>query len=282
MEKQISGTTRLLGVIGSPISHSKSPAMYNGGFSKLGLDYAYLAFDIKEEQVKEFVQTAKLLNMRGFNVTMPCKTETARLVDELSEAAQLIGAVNTVVNENGRLIGHNTDGVGFVRNLKEHGVEIKEKKITLLGGGGTGKSVLVQLVLDGAKQIEVFNRKGINVTKLEELKKKLNEKVPNCSIHIRNIEDGELLTKTIQEADILINATNVGMCPNENESVIKDTGAYREGLIVAEIIYNPMETKMMRDAKAAGVKTVIGGEGMLYWQGAEAFRLFTGQELPAH
>lgn len=280
MEKHISGTTRVLGVIGSPIGHSKSPAMYNEGFRQLGLDYAYLAFDIKEEQVADFINAAKLLNMRGFNVTMPCKTEAAMHLNELSKAAQLIGAVNTVVNENGRLIGHNTDGIGFVRNLKENGVEVKDKTITLLGGGGTGKSVLVQLVLSGAKQINVFNRKGTNFEKLENLKMKLQKEAPGCSVEIYDIQDEQQLKTTIQTSHILINATNVGMCPNEDESIIKDTSVYKEELVVAEIIYNPLETKLMKDAKAAGVRTIIGGKGMLYWQGAEAFRLFTGKELP--
>ena len=169
MEKRISGTTTLLGLIGSPVGHSGSPAMHNYSFERLGLDYAYLAFDIKEEQVQQFLDTARLLHMRGFNVTMPCKTEVARLVDELSPAAQIIGASNTVVNENGRLIGHNTDGIGFVRNLQEHGVRVKGKNITLMGGGGAGTAIFVQLALDGARRIDVLNRKGENYLKLEKM-----------------------------------------------------------------------------------------------------------------
>ena len=131
MEKRISGTTTLLALIGSPVEHSGSPAMHNYSFEKLGLDYAYMAFEIKEDQVGEFLDAARLLKIRGFNVTMPCKMEVARQVDELSPAAQIMGASNTVVNENGKLIGHNTDGVGFVKNLEEHGVSVKDKTITL-------------------------------------------------------------------------------------------------------------------------------------------------------
>ena len=130
MEKRISGTTTLLALIGSPVEHSGSPAMHNYSFEKLGLDYAYMAFEIKEDQVGEFLDAARLLKVRGFNVTMPCKMEVARQVDELSPAAQIMGASNTVVNENGKLIGHNTDGVGFVKNLAEHGVSVKDKTIT--------------------------------------------------------------------------------------------------------------------------------------------------------
>lgn len=280
MEKRISGTTRLLGLIGSPVEHSGSPAMYNYGFQKLGIDYAYLVFNIDTVHAKDFLETAKLLNMRGFNVTMPCKAEVARLMDELSPAAQIIGAVNTVVNENGRLIGHNTDGVGFVRNLEDHGVTIQGKTIVLLGGGGAGTSIFAQLALDGAAKIQVFNRKGANFDKLLEKTALLREMVPACQVEICDLEDEPLLYEKVRECDILINATSVGMTPRAGETLISDTSVYREDMVVAEIVYNPLETKMMADAKAAGVKNIVGGKGMLLWQGEEAFRLFTGQDMP--
>lgn len=280
MEKRITATTRLLGLIGSPVGHSGSPAMHNYSFEKRGIDYAYLAFDINENQVEEFFQSARLLNMRGFNATMPCKTETARLVDELSPASQIIGACNTVVNENGRFIGHNTDGVGFVKNLETHGVSVKDKKITLLGGGGAGMAIFAQVALDGAKEIHVFNRKGENFAKLLEKKEKIREFVPDCEIQICDLFDESLLHESVKESDILINATSVGMAPREDASLITDLSVYREDLVVAEIIYNPLETKMMRDAKAAGVKQIVGGKGMLLWQGAEGFKLWTGEEMP--
>ncbi|MCI5870029.1 MAG: shikimate dehydrogenase [Dorea sp.] len=280
MKKRISGTTTLLGLIGSPVGHSGSPAMHNYSFERLGLDYAYLAFDIKEEQVQQFLDTARLLHMRGFNVTMPCKTEVVRLVDELSPAAQIIGASNTVVNENGRLIGHNTDGIGFVRNLQEHGVRVKGKNITLMGGGGAGTAIFVQLALDGARRIDVLNRKGENYLKLEKMSEKLKEFAPECMVRVRDLADEAMLYESIRESDILINATKVGMKPNEGESLIKDTSVYREDLVVSEIIYNPKETKMMKDARKAGVQKIVGGKGMLLWQGVAAFKLFTGRDMP--
>ncbi len=280
MEQRISGTTRLLGLIGSPVAHSASPAMYNYSFRKLGLDYIYLAFDIKEEQVQNFINTAKLLNMRGFNVTMPCKMEAARLVDELSSAAKIMGAVNTVVNENGRLKGHNTDGVGFVRNLSDHGVDVKGKVITLMGGGGAGTAIFVQLALDGAKEIRVFNRKGSNYAKLNLIADQLREYAPECVLKICDISNEAELYQSIRTSDILINTTSVGMKPYEGETLIKDKSVYHEKLSVAEIIYHPEETKMMKDAMAAGVKNIVGGKGMLLWQGEEAFRLYTGQTMP--
>ena len=136
MDSRISGHTGLLALIGSPVGHSGSPAMYNYSFERLGLDYVYVAFDIKVEEVADAIAAMRTFKMRGCNVTMPCKTEVVRYMDELSPAAQIIGAVNTIVNDNGRLTGHITDGEGFVHNLKDHGIDIKGKKITVAGGGG--------------------------------------------------------------------------------------------------------------------------------------------------
>jgi len=208
------------------------------------------------------------------------KMEAARLVDELSPAAAIMQATNAVVNENGRFIGHNTDGVGFVRNLAAHGVEVKDKIITLMGGGGAGTAIFVQLALDGAKEIRVFNRKGANFEKLLGIAEKIKAYAPESVLSIFDISDEECLYQSVRGSDILVNATNVGMKPNEDASMIKDMSVYHENLVVAEIIYNPEETKMMKDAKAAGVKQIVGGKGMLLWQGEEAFRLFTGEQMP--
>lgn len=276
----ISGKTKLLCLIGSPVAHSMSPAMHNFSCELLGLDYAYMAFDIKEKQVQEFLDSARLLDIRGFNVTMPCKMEVARLVDELSPAAKIMKATNVVVNENGKFVGYNTDGVGFVKNLLDHGVSVKDKVITLMGGGGAGTAIFVQLALDGAKEIRVFNRKGANFDKLVKMAEEIKEYAPDCRIEICDISDEESLYKSIGESDILVNATNVGMKPHEDESLIHDSSVYHENLVVAEIIYNPIETKLMKDAMAAGVAKVVGGKGMLLWQGEEAFRLFTGEQMP--
>lgn len=155
--KRITGTTKLYGLIGSPVGHSDSPAMQNYGFQACGVDGAYLAFDIKEEQVPEFIKAMRLLNMQGCNVTMPCKTAAAQNMDELSPASQLIGAVNTIVNRDGKLYGHITDGEGFVANLKDHGVEVKDKNIVIFGAGGAATAIQVQCALDGAKSITIFN-----------------------------------------------------------------------------------------------------------------------------
>ena len=272
MEKRISGHTGLLALIGSPVGHSGSPAMYNYSFARLGLDYAYVAFDIREDEVKDAIAAMKTFKLRGCNVTMPCKTEAAKYMDELSPAARIIGAVNTIVNDNGRLIGHITDGVGFVDNLRDHGVDVRGKKITVAGGGGAATAIQVQCALDGAREISIFRRS-------RDAAERIRAEVPECVINVYDIADTAKMTAEIAASDIFVNATSVGMKPHEEESVVKDVTAFRPGLVVADVVYNPKETRLLREAGAAGA-VCIGGEGMLLWQGAAAFKLYTGLEMP--
>ena len=279
MEKRISGHTGLLALIGSPVGHSASPLMYNYSFEKLGLDYAYVAFDVKEHEVKAALDAMRLFRMRGMNVTMPDKVEAARHMDELSPAAQIIGAVNTIVNEDGRLIGHITDGEGFVNNLKDHGIDIHGKKLVIAGGGGAATAIQVQCALDGAKELVIFNKKDAFYERTLQTAEKIRKAVPNCPVKVCDIDDIETMTREIKSCDIFVNATIVGMKPMEKESVVKDVSALYPGLVVADIVYNPEETKLLQDAKAAGC-ICVGGKGMLLWQGVSAFRLFTGQEMP--
>lgn len=277
---EISGHTKLLALIGSPVEHSGSPAMYNYSFNKLGIDYTYLAFDVDVMHTKAAVEAAKTFGMRGFNVTMPCKTEVVKYMDELSPAAKLIGAVNTVVIEDGKLYGHNTDGVGYVRNLKEHGVDIKGKKMTILGGGGAATSIQVQCALDGIREISIFNKKDEFFSNAQNTVDKIKKEVPSCIVNLYDIDDKAKLKAEIADSDILTNATRAGMKPLDDVSIIEDTTCFREGLVVTDVVYNPRETKMLREAKQAGCKT-IGGIGMLLWQGVEAFKLYTGKDMPA-
>ncbi len=279
MEKRISGHTGLMALIGSPIGHSGSPAMYNYSFEQLGLDYVYVAFDVKEEGVKGALDAMRLFNMRGMNVTTPNKTEAAGHMDELSPAAQIIGAVNTIVNEDGKLIGHITDGEGFVNNLKDHGVDIVGKKLTVAGGGGAATAIQVQCALDGAKEITILNKKDSFFERTLATAEKIKAAVPACEVHVYDIDDEQRMAEEIATSDIFVNATIVGMKPMEDQSVIKDLSVLRPDLVVADIVYNPEETKLLRDAKEAGC-ICVGGKGMLVWQGASAFQLFTGQDMP--
>ena len=279
MEKRISGHTKLLALIGSPVGHSGSPAMYNYCFEKLGLDYAYVAFDVKEDGVKQALDAMRLFGMRGMNVTMPDKVEAARYMDELSPAAQIIGAVNTIVNEDGRLIGHMTDGEGFVNNLKDHGVSIVGKKLVVAGGGGAATAIQVQCALDGAKEITIFNKKDGFFERTIATAEKIKAAVPACVVNVYDIDDAAKLKEEMATADIFVNATIVGMKPMDDQSIIKDLSLLRSDLVVADIVYNPEVTQLLKDAKAAGC-TCVGGKGMLVWQGASAFRLYTGEEMP--
>lgn len=279
MEKRISGHTGLLALIGSPVGHSGSPAMYNYSFEKLGLDYAYVAFDIKEDKVKDAIAAMKTFNMRGCNVTMPDKVEAAKYMDELSPAAQIIGAINTIVNDNGKLTGHITDGDGFVHNLKDHGIDIKGKKITVAGGGGAATAIQVQCALDGAREITIFNKNDAFFERTLQTAEKIKKAVPDCIVNVYDIDDTAKMTEEIQSSDIFANATIVGMKPLDDQSVVKDLSAFRPGLVVADAVYNPQETKLLREAKEAGC-TCVGGKGMLLWQGVAAFKLYTGQDMP--
>ena len=279
MEARITGHTGLLALIGSPVGHSGSPAMYNYGFERLGLDYAYVALDIKENEVKAAIDAMRLFHMRGCNVTMPDKVEAAKYMDELSPAAQIIGAVNTIVNDDGKLTGYITDGEGFVNNLKDHGIDIRGKKITVAGGGGAATAIQVQCALDGAREISIFNIKDAFFERTLQTAEKIKKAVPEIVVNVYDIADTERMTEEIASSDIFANATIVGMKPMENESVVKDLAAFRPGLVVCDAVYNPEETKLLREAKEAGC-TCVGGKGMLLWQGVAAFKLYTGMDMP--
>lgn len=278
MEKRISGTTGLFTLLGSPVGHSGSPAMYNFSFQKQGLDYAYMAFDVKKEQMPQAVDALRLFKVRGSNVTMPCKTVAASLVDDLSPAAKIIGAINVIVNDDGKLTGHITDGIGFVRNLKENGVDVKGKKLVVLGAGGAATALQVQSALDGAKAISIFNQDDDFYKNAELTKKKINEAKPEVEVNVYPLADQAKLKSEIADADILVNATIVGMKPMDDQSLV-DPSFLRKDLVVADTVYNPLKTKLIKEAENLGC-TVAPGKGMLLWQGAAAYKLFTGKEMP--
>lgn len=278
----IDGHTKMYCLIGSPVGHSGSPAMYNYSFDRLGINSAYLAYDVPLEKTGEAVAALRLLGCGGFNVTMPCKTEVTKYLDRLSPACELIGASNCVVVEaDGTLTGNNTDGLGFVANLRVHGVDVKGKRMVILGAGGAGTAVTMQSAVDGASEIHIFNRKGYTFYPNAELTvKKITEKIPTCKASVTDLADKEALAEAVRNCDILVNATKVGMAPLDGETLI-DPSLFRADLVVADTVYNPKETRMILEAKAAGVKAAIGGIGMLLRQGVEGFRLYTGREMPA-
>lgn len=176
MAERISGHTELIGLIATPIRHSKSPKMHNEAFAKLGLDYAYLAFEVGNEELEDAVKGFKALKVRGYNVSMPNKTVIGQYLDHLSPAAELCGAVNTVVNDNGELTGHITDGIGYMRSLKDAGIDVVGKKVTIVGAGGAATAIEIQMALDGVKELSIFNRRDEFWERAEQNVKNINEK----------------------------------------------------------------------------------------------------------
>ena len=278
MERRINGHTGLLALFGTPVGHSGSPAMYNFSFQHDGLDYAYMAFDVNVEQMPAVFDSIRLFKMRGGNFTMPCKNIAAELVDKLSPAAEIIGACNVFVNDDGVITGHITDGVGFVKNLEVNGVDVKGKKTVVLGAGGAATAIEIQAALDGVKEISIFNIHDKFWANAEETVRKINEKT-NCKATLYDLDDKEKLREEMNDSYIFVNGTGVGMKPLEGMSVVPDKSFFRPELIVIDVPYSPLETKMRSMAKEVGCKT-MNGLGMMLFQGAAAFKLWTGKDMP--
>ena len=251
--------------------------MHNTAFEALGLDCTYELFEVKEDEVEEAFSDLKALKVAGFNCTMPDKIKAFELADEVSIEAKLIGAANTIVNKDGKFVAYNTDGVGFVNALKESGFDVKDKVITILGSGGAASAIIVQCALDGAKEINVLSIKDKFWNKAEELVHNTIEET-HTNINLIEMTD-EAIEECIMKSSLLCNATPVGMAPNEDGCLIKDSGLLRTDLVVVDIIYNPLETKLYKMAKINGCK-VLNGIEMLIHQGAASFELWTGIEMP--
>lgn len=275
MEQRITGSTVLLGLFGSPVKHSVSPMMHNLSFKALGLDYAYLAFEVGSGEVPQAIAALKAFRMRGANVTMPCKTAVVPLMDRLTPAAQMVDAVNTIINDEGVLTGHITDGEGYLRSLREEGFEISGKKVVLLGAGGAATAICAQAALDGAAQITVFNR---NEERARNMVSRIEGKT-NCTLEVFPLNDREALKYSLDKSELLINATQVGMKPMEGQSPIPDQSFLHRELFVSDVIYQPRETLLLQMAKETGCRT-MNGLGMVLYQGAASFEKWTGKPMP--
>lgn len=275
MTPNITGKTKLVCLLGYPISHSLSPQMHNTAFNYLELGYAYLAFDTKKDELENVVKAMRVLNVSGFNVTMPHKQNIIPLLDEVSLEAQWIGAVNTVHNDNGKLVGYNTDGKGYIKSLKEADIAFEGKKLVLVGAGGAARAVAVQLAIDGAGEIVILNR---HIAGAEKIRNIISHKIPACKVSALEFNQ-ENLKEALKDADILVNTTSLGMNDQEDKSIVSDPSVFRRELIVSDIIYNPAKTKLLKMAEAAGCRT-INGFGMIIWQGAMAFKIWTGEDMP--
>ncbi len=267
----ITGKTKLLGLIGDPIEHTLSPFMHNAAFEYLHLDYVYVPFHVKKSQLKNAITGARSLEMVGLNVTIPHKTEVIKYLDVLDDTAELIGAVNTIkfVDE---IEGYNTDGLGAVRSIEEV-TTVKDKKIIILGAGGASRAISFQIILNDARTVIIANRTPEKAFLLKE------NLVDKLDANVEVIGLGEELKLELQDADILINTTPIGMYPNIHQKPLVSSDMMHEGLLVNDVIYNPLETGILREARKAGAKTVPGVK-MLIYQGIESFKIWTGVEPP--
>lgn len=280
--EKIDGRTKLVGLLATPIGHTLSPRLHNLGYSIKGLNYAYLAFEVGNDNLEEAVNGMRAVDAAGFNVSMPNKMEIIQYLDELDDSAKYSGAVNTVVNDNGKLIGHNTDGQGYVENLLNHGVEIEGKKITLVGSGGAATPIAFQLAQSGVSEISIFARNDQYFKQAEENARKINEDMKefNVKANIFPLEDKEQFRKEIADSVVLANGTSLGMKPLDDLSIVDETlDVLRKDLVVTDVVYNPQKSKLLQQAEDAGC-TAINGLGMMSWQGAIAFKLFTGVDMP--
>ena len=278
MAERITGHTELIGLMAYPIRHSSSPAMHNEAFATLGLDYAYLAFEVDNDTLEDAVKGLRALKMVGSNVSMPNKTVVGQYLDELSPAAQMCGAVNTIVNDHGKLIGHITDGVGYMQSLKDNNIDVIGKKMTIAGAGGAAKAIEVQAALDGVKEISIFNIKDKFWPAAEKTAETIRSNT-DCIVNLYDLDDKEKLREELADSYLFAQATGVGMKPLEGLSVVPDKSFFRPELIVTDTIYSPRETALLKMAKEAGCKT-MNGLGMMLFQGDAAFYLWTGQHMP--
>jgi shikimate dehydrogenase len=257
---------KLYALFGCPVHHSLSPLMHNDAFQNMNIAAHYHAFHVEPEHLKDAIIGVRALGISGLNVTIPHKTAVMPLLDDVDPTARRIGAVNTIVNENGRLIGYNTDGPGYVRALEEEtNVDIKEKRILLIGAGGAARGIYFSLADRGAKQIDICNR---TVSKAKQLIDECDVAVSSTAYSLNEAEE------RLGEYDILINTTSVGMYPNVEEMPLS-LANMKEGTVVSDIIYNPLETKWLKEARKRNA-IIQNGVGMFVYQGALAFEKWTG------
>lgn len=278
MAERITGHTELIGLMAYPIRHSSSPAIHNEAFAYLGLDYAYLAFEVDQDTLGDAIKGMRAFKMPGANLSMPNKAAVIPYLDNLSPAARLCGAVNTIVNKDGILTGHITDGMGYMQALKDDGIDVIGKKMTIAGSGGAATAIQIQAALDGVKEISIFNIRDKFWDNARETVDKIMEQT-DCKAALYDLADLDKLKEEIEDSYLFANATGMGMKPREGQTYIPDQSFFRPDLVVTDVVYSPAETAMLKLAKEAGCKT-MNGMGMLLFQAAEAFRLWTGREMP--
>ncbi len=265
---RITGRTKVLCIIGHPVEHSVSPAMHNSAIHKLGLDYMYVPFNVLPDDLPRAVESIRSLGIVGANITVPYKEAVISLLDEVSEEASMIGSVNTVTNSGGKLSGSTTDGAGFVKSLIESGFSPAGSRAILLGAGGAGRAVAFALAAAHA-EVTILNRAS---GKAEVLAEDVKRSLPGASV--RGESGYDTLKECLKSANLLVNSTTVGMSPNPEETLVSSE-LIRPGLVVYDLVYNPLRTRLLSDAEAAGAVSV-SGLGMLVHQGAMSFETWIG------
>lgn len=275
---RIQGTTRLVGLLGKPIKHSRSPHMHNSAFDYLKEDLVYLCLDTETKDLKTALEALKIFGVVGGNVTYPNKQEVLKYLDEIDEAAEIIGSVNTIkIDEDTKKIkGFNTDGLGFIESLGKKGIAYKDKKMVLIGVGGAGRAIAIQSAYSGIKELVI---KELNKEVANEVINTIKTKIPKCNVRLISDDENDL-KEEIKNADILVNATPLGMKGNVDSCSISSSDVISNpNVFVYDIVYEPKETKFMKYAKAAGCET-CNGINMMLWQGALAFKIWTGKDMP--
>ena len=267
---KIKGSTNIVGLIGHPVEHSFSPPMHNAAFDELGMDYAYVAFDVNPTDLQTAIEGAKSLNIKGFNVTIPHKIEVMKFLNEIDEVAGLIGAVNTIDFKN--LKGYNTDGIGAVRAIEEV-TSIKNKNVVVAGAGGASRAISFYLAKYGAESMAILNR---NVEKAQGLAADVSQSGLIGEVKADSISE---IRNYLKDADILVDTTPIGMHPNISDEPIAFAEDMDEDLVVFDAVYNPNETVLLKEAIKAGANPVYGIKMLLY-QGAESFKIWTGRDAP--
>lgn len=260
----------LVGVFGDPVDGNPTGVMMEAAFKDKDLNYRYLTIKVLKEDLEEAMKALRILNMKGIGLTMPHKVQAISYLDELSKAAAVIGAVNTVVVRKGKLYGENTDGKGFVQALKNRSITLQERQITILGAGGAAKAIAVECALEGAASIRIINR---TVGKAQEL---VDVLVKNTEVKA-SWEEWKPHHKIPANTEILINATSVGLHPHDEEKPDIDYGTIQPGMVAADVVFNPIDTLFLKEARQQGAET-IDGLGMLVYQGVLGFELWTGEK----
>lgn len=270
----VTGKTKVCGLIGDPVEHSLSPCLQNAAFKHYGLDFIYVAFRVKQENLRDAIQGLRSLGIHGLNVTMPHKINVIQYLDDLDATAKIIGSVNTILNRNGKLIGYTTDGAGALKALRYHGVDPSGKKIVILGAGGASRSVSLTLAKE-AKELVILNR---TLSKAERLAEELKALYEYGTVIKADELNSQNVKREMADANILINATSIGMRPNDGSTPI-DSALLRSDLVVFDLVYEPLETRLLIEAKKRRA-TTIDGLTMLVFQGAVSFEIWTGRTAP--